>query len=490
MAQNSLPPNRTDWVEGSGLPHLFRILGLAVHPAKLGLALAAIILTLVLGGVLNWLSTLGGGVDETAVPRFIEARALDQVYEEPEGNRGVLSVWWEHQEQSILGMLGSSGMAATPADLYGTAGLSGGRWSSFVSAGYGTWWFLRCHPIWFILFGIGSLIIWSGGGGAICRIAALQFARDEKLTMKEAIYYARDHLFGGYVLAPIIPLAFMIIIMLLMVAAGVLLWIPVVGDLLGGLTFIFSILGGFVIAVLLLGLFVGGHLFWPAVAAEGQDAYDAFSRALSYAFSKPWKTVLYGVIAIIYANICWILLNLFTFFALRVTHGVVGFGTSPFGWWGQRGTVEEPLTKLDSLWPLAYPGAIHVWPDWTSLTWYEYISAFLITIWLLLVLGLVWSFLCSFYYSGSTVIYFLLRRDVDKTDLDDVYLEERTGLEAGPPGGSTPDTESAVAGPPPVAEEDSAERPSPAEPPPGSPKSTPPLGPDVSSGENASDGDS
>ena len=442
MAQNSPPPNRTDWVEGSGLPHLFRILGLAVHPPKLGLALAAIIVTLVLGGILNWLSTLGGGVDATAVSRFIEARALDQVYEEPEGDRGVLSVWWEHQEQSILGMLGSSGMAGAPTELYGTVVSSGGRWSSFVSAGYGTWWLLRCHPLWFILFGIGALIIWSWGGGAICRIAALQFARDEKLTMKEAVHYAREHLFGGYVLAPVIPLAFIIIVMLLMVVAGVVLWIPVFGDLLGGLTFIFSILGGFVIAVLLLGLLVGGHFFWPAVAAEGQDAYDAFSRALSYAFSKPWKTVLYGVIALIYANICWILLNLFTLFSLRVTHAIVGFGTSPFGWWGRRGTVEAPLTKLDSLWPLANPGAIHVWPDWSNLTWYEYISAFLITIWLLLVLGLVWSFLCSFYYSGSTVMYFLLRRDVDKTDLDDVYKEEQISSGTELPGASASISES------------------------------------------------
>ena len=49
---------------------------------------------------------------------------------------------------------------------------------------------------------------------------------------------------------------------------------------------------------------------------------------------------------------------------------------------------------------------------------------FLIGIWLLIVVGLVAAFLVSFYFSGSTIIYCLLRREVDATDIEDVYLEE------------------------------------------------------------------
>ncbi len=37
---------------------------------------------------------------------------------------------------------------------------------------------------------------------------------------------------------------------------------------------------------------------------------------------------------------------------------------------------------------------------------------------------MMWSFLASFYFSGCTAVYFLLRRDVDKTDLDDIYIDE------------------------------------------------------------------
>ena len=57
------------WLEKSGLPHIFRVLGMAVHPAKLGIALAAIFLTLVFGGLLDLLWP--GGVPADAIDRFV-----------------------------------------------------------------------------------------------------------------------------------------------------------------------------------------------------------------------------------------------------------------------------------------------------------------------------------------------------------------------------------------------------------------------------------
>ena len=51
MAQDSQSSDRIDWVEASGLRHILRMLGFAVHPAKLGLALAGLILMFLLGGL-------------------------------------------------------------------------------------------------------------------------------------------------------------------------------------------------------------------------------------------------------------------------------------------------------------------------------------------------------------------------------------------------------------------------------------------------------
>jgi hypothetical protein len=428
MAKDLQASDRIDWLEASGLLHIFRTLGLAIHPAKLGIGLIAIILTFALGMVLDAIWKTGGAVDDTAIARFVQARELDQPFEEPEGERGIFEVWREHERRCILGLLGSSLSWAsfepgTPVGNYVATHSEARPLRNFIGMVYGVWWLSRHHTVYFVFFALGALLIWSWAGGAICRIATVQFAREEKLTMRQALSYGWEKLFGGFFLAPCIPLIFILITSIVLLLGGMLLRVPILGDLVGGLLFGLAIFGGFIIAILWLGLLVGGSLFWPAVAAEGSDAFDAFSRGLSYPLSKPWKAVMYAIIAIVFASICWVFVNLFTFFMLTTTRAIVGFGTSPFGWWS-RGGEDEAVRKLDLLWPLGGPNLLYQPPDWSSLQWNEYFSAALIGFFVLLTIGLLWSFLASFYFSGSTVVYHLLRRDVDGTDLDDVYMEE------------------------------------------------------------------
>jgi ribosomal protein L12E/L44/L45/RPP1/RPP2 len=52
------------------------------------------------------------------------------------------------------------------------------------------------------------------------------------------------------------------------------------------------------------------------------------------------------------------------------------------------------------------------------------VGAFIIAIWIFLIAAMVLAFVVSYGVSTSTVIYYLLRRKVDATDLDDVYVEE------------------------------------------------------------------
>ena len=77
------------WLKTTGLWHIFRTLGLTIHPAKLGLALATIILTVVLGTALDLVWSLRGGVDSLAIERFILARELDLPYEAKTGPDGI-----------------------------------------------------------------------------------------------------------------------------------------------------------------------------------------------------------------------------------------------------------------------------------------------------------------------------------------------------------------------------------------------------------------
>ena len=420
------PVNQRDWLEASGLLHIFRTLGLALQPAKLSLALIAIVLTLLLGGVLDWATLAGnGGVSETAIVEFIRDRDLSQPHQAQSGAHGVFDVWRKHEQRCLLGILDTfvpsvSISTATAVTSPMSAMPRMRPWANVSGAGLGLWWLVRYHYIFALLFITGALIIWSCAGGAICRLAALQFAQDQRLTLRQGYEFARRNLWSGLALAPCIPLALVVLAVFLLVAGGFFLRIPVLGDVLGGLAFVMAPFGGFVIAILLVGLAIGGNMFWPAVAAECQDAYDAFARGFSYAFSKPWKTLLYGVIMMTYASFCWALVHIFTLYALRITRGIVRFGA---GWW-DRGASDVPINKVDLLWPAPQANAFHQWPEWSQLAWFECFSALLIGLTVLLVIAWMWSFLASFYFSGSTVIYFLLRRDVDHTDIGDVQTDE------------------------------------------------------------------
>lgn len=442
-------PVRRDWLEASGLLHFFRTLAISVQPAKLAIGLVAIVATGLFGLVLDTVWRVGGaGVENSTIEQFIRARELDVPFQEPEGDQGIFEVWRAHEERSVLGLMascipGTSLVAGTPFGALMQTHVIGGPAQQFMRVFYGVWWMMRFHTLFFVVFALGMLIIWSLAGGAICRLAALQFAREEKLTAVAGLTYARRKLLGGFLLAPCIPLVIIGVTSFLMILGGAVLRVWIIGDVIAGLAFPLAIVGGFVISLMLLGLLVGGGLFFPAVAVEGSDAFDAFSRGLSYPFSRAWKWVLYAAILLVYGSVCWVFVNLFTFVMLKVTRGIVSFGTSPFGWWA-RSDGDNPASKLELLWPMSGPGVLYAWPDWSGLAWYEYISAALIGVSVLIVAGLMWSFLVSFYFSGSTIMYFLLRRDVDGTDLEDVCIEDDeedfAPTDAAPPGRIGPET--------------------------------------------------
>ena len=62
--------------------------------------------------------------------------------------------------------------------------------------------------------------------------------------------------------------------------------------------------------------------------------------------------------------------------------------------------------------------------NYEALKWSEDIAAAEISFWVYLTIGLLGAFAISFYFSANTIIYYLMRREVDATELDDVYVEE------------------------------------------------------------------
>jgi flagellar biosynthesis/type III secretory pathway M-ring protein FliF/YscJ len=51
-------------------------------------------------------------------------------------------------------------------------------------------------------------------------------------------------------------------------------------------------------------------------------------------------------------------------------------------------------------------------------------ATYLFQFWVWIALGFMVAFLVSFFFTSQTIIYFLLRKNVDATDMEEVYVEE------------------------------------------------------------------
>src|SRR5207302_9153548 len=56
--------------------------------------------------------------------------------------------------------------------------------------------------------------------------------------------------------------------------------------------------------------------------------------------------------------------------------------------------------------------------------WWNNLGAGLVAIWLYLAFLMVIGFGYSYFWCSSTIIYLLMRRHVDDTELDEIYIEE------------------------------------------------------------------
>ena len=293
-----------------------------------------------------------------------------------------------------------------------------------ILALWGLWWMISAHWFYAIVFLLAALGIWAVLGGAICRIAALHAGREEKISIASAVKFSLSKVMS-FVGAPLLPLAIIVISGLLMSLAGFVGLIPGVGELLVAVFFLLALIGGAIMAFLSIGLVGGAPLMWPTIAVEGSDSFDAVSRSFSYVFARPFRYVLYLVIAAVHGTICYLFVRLFAFLTLSGTHRFVGWTMNLDG----RETYAEGAGKLDVMWAAPTFNSFHgpmqgevaqAWEGWTS---------YILAGWVYLVAGVVLAFLACYTLSAMTNIYLILRRKVDATDLDDVYVEEEEEIE-------------------------------------------------------------
>lgn len=290
-------------------------------------------------------------------------------------------------------------------------------------------WALRYHFVYCIIFFIIKLVVISICGGAICRVAVLQFARGEKPGLTEALRFSTKK-FTSFFCAPLTPVAMIIFVGLFVFLLGLIGNIPWVGELLMGIFMFLALLAGALITVILVGTFAGFNLMFPAVAYDGSDCFDAISRSFSYVYSKPWRMGFYTAIAAVYGAICYMFVRVFAFLLLWVTHRFLQLG------------VLGDNSKITAIWPGPSFGNLLGPVSPSPANWTQSFAAFLVYLCLLVVIGLVVSFIMSFYFSANTIIYSLMRNRVDNTALDDVYTSsDESGTEQTAKGSEDPKTQ-------------------------------------------------
>jgi hypothetical protein len=276
----------------------------------------------------------------------------------------------------------------------------------------GPGWLVRYHYVYFILFFALFLLVWAVFGGAIARIAAVHAARDEKISVRQALRFSSNKVLS-YVFAPVIPLGIALFIGVLLAAGGLLFYVPWIGPIVAGALLVLALVGGVLITLVLIGTLGGLNLMYPTVAAEGSDSFDAISRSFSYVYARPWRMLFYTAVSIAYGAITYLFVKLFIYLVLAVTHYFVG-------WW----LVAAPGRWYSEMWPAPGFESLPYEVNFTGLKFTEKTAAFLICFWNYLLIGLLGAFAISFYFSANSIIYFLMRREVDATELDDVYVEE------------------------------------------------------------------
>jgi hypothetical protein len=329
----------------------------------------------------------------------------------------------------------------------------------FFHPGAGFW-----PKVYFLLVGLWTVVTWAVFGGAITRIAAVQAARGEKIGWTEALRFTGKRLLS-YVSAPIFPMLFLFALLVLLVIFGFLVLIPFVGDFVAGFLWMGPLVLGLIMAVVLVGL-VGWPLMSATISAEGTDSWEAVSRSYSYVYQKPWHYIWYSLVAICYGAVLVFFVgfmgSLMVYLAkwgVASTPGIEKANREPsylfiyapdsFGWRAlllQGATTEAggPVVRGGQIDPEAYKAYT------ADFHWWNYFAAGLMAFWLGLIFLLVLGFGYSYFWSAGTLIYLLMRRNVDAAELDEVYLEEDEHEGPYTPAPAPPPPASAIKQPAPV----------------------------------------
>lgn len=251
------------------------------------------------------------------------------------------------------------------------------------------------------------------GGAAIARHAAVEASVDGDLGIAKSLVFGLRRVFP-LMMTILIPLGLAFALSIVLKAAGwALLSLPGV-SVVGALAFPLAVLLGLLYVLLLVGWLGGQPLLVPAVAVENADSVDALQRAYAYVFGRPLRTAIYSAVLVVQFAVGLVVVQ----WLVERSHDIAWTAATAFLSDDRRGAL-SPGYRSDLS---ATAGGL---------------TRSVFDMWKWTMGAVVAGWALSFYYSGSTLLYVLLRRVHDEQDICDIWMPGKTAG-AGAGGGTAP----------------------------------------------------
>ena len=272
------------------------------------------------------------------------------------------------------------------------------------------------HFCFSIIFYVALMWAWSYFGGVISRLAALEYARDDLPTLRDASEMVKSKR-RAYLMAPLSPIIGVVLFSLAHAVAGLVNSIPYAGPILMVPGYVVAVFSAIIIVFIVVFGVLSFGLMLPSISIGGKDAFEGWSSAYSYLL---WGlnrfigyTVVVAAVGVLAFGAALGLSELLIYCLVKT----VGFGL-----------ISAPVQAcFDSIRAGAYDKAI-----WDS---FQYGKLYVVgSTWLALVVVIVrmlpCAYLFAYFFTANTLICFLMRKNVDKIELDEVYEEAPEEKEA------------------------------------------------------------
>jgi hypothetical protein len=265
--------------------------------------------------------------------------------------------------------------------------------------------FLVHHYPWTMaLLAVPTILIWTVLGGAITRSAAEEYTQNTRQKWTASLAFSLSRLWSFF-FSLVVPI---------LLAGGLAVAISSIGFLLlrapgvniaGGAAFGLLLLGGFVLLLVTLAFTIGCGLLIPAVACEGVDAIDATQRTYAYALARPVRTLLYVLVLLLQGLVIAAVL---TFLVTNLVHLTAELAGAWLPDDTRRAIYAAATTRHAQLTedpPFGLSGTVRLVALWCAIP------------------GLIaGAILVSYIFSGTTIMYLLLRRVCDGQDPADLWF--------------------------------------------------------------------